>query len=182
MIKIRYIICISFSIYLLSCHSKEQHCEVSTYQILNLYPVDIFLKLPKYQIIDTTRRDPHTILNYTIQSLDSLISMNCFVISYGNDPYARFDIASLMESQRHEVEFNRNSPKLLSEKINVIDTLKVGYLKYLVQMPEEKFYEGRIFFYKEKKLVTIWLFEKYMNESQNEQSVIDCIANNMALN
>lgn len=131
--------------------------------------------------MDSTRYDTQTILSYTIKSTDSLFSMNCFIKSYENDPDAKININAVKMFQKQQAEFNRESIKLLTDTITNIDTIKIGYLKYLVQTPAEKFYEARIFFFKGQKLVTIWLFEKYQDETQDKSSLVDCVQSTIKL-
>ena len=149
---------------------------------LNLYPVSSTLRMPDYKVTDSIRYDAQTILNYTIKSVDSLLNMNCFIKSYENDPDAKLDIIATMMFQKQEVEFNRDTLKLLRETFENIDTVKIGYLKYLIETPTEKFYESRIFFYRGRKIVVLWLFEKYQTHIQDESSVIDCILQSIKLN
>ncbi len=125
------------------------------------------------------RYDIQTVLSYTVNTSDSVLGMNCYIKSYENDSIALFDIKTLMHFQRQEVEFGRDSLRQITETIKDIDSVKVGYLKYIVQQPTENLYEGRIFFYRGRKLVTLWLFEKYRNEKKNGQSIIDCILDNI---
>lgn len=162
---------------MLSCDS-EKNCNISGFHNLSLDTIDCVLKLPKYKIIDSTLYDQQTILSYTIQSTDSSLNMNCFIKYYNNLP----DIDAVKMFQKQEVEFNRDSIRLLVDKVDNIHSVKVGYLKYLIQTPADKFYEARIFFYKKEKLITIWLFEKYQNEMQNKSSLVDCIFNNIKMN
>jgi hypothetical protein len=160
---------------LLSFCSSKIDCDISSFRDLTLHPIHCSLRIPAYRIIDSVRYDLQTILSYNIKTSDSLVSINCFIKSYENDRNALFNIFQEMAFQKQEAEFGRDSLKKLTETYIEVDSIKVGYLKYLVQNSTEKFYEGRIFFYKNKQLVTIWLFEKYRDEKWNSQSVIDCI-------
>jgi hypothetical protein len=77
------------------------------------------------------------------------------------------------------VESGQDSIYMIIEAFKTIKTIKVGYLKYLDKTRGR--YEGRIFFYRDKKFVDIWLFEKFIEESQNKGSVIDCIFEKMEI-
>lgn len=59
---------------------------------------------------------------------------------------------------------------------------RVGYLQYLVEQRDKSSYEGRIYFYKDKKLITLWLLEKYGNEEQKDRFLIDCILESISMN
>ncbi len=83
--------------------------------------------------------------------------------------------------QKKEVEYERKTKKLNETIIN-IGAIKVGYLKYLIEQKDKKFYEGRIFFYTKKKLAEVWVFEKYTNDRQNAHSIVDCIIKSLKLN
>jgi hypothetical protein len=166
---------------LLSCNSKKEICRIANFQDVNLYPVDVILRMPPYRILDSMRFDTQTLLNYKIITIDTALESYILIKSYVNNPEALPDIEHVISSQKHEVEFGRDSAKLLTETFRNIDSTKIGYLKYLVTQPQEKFYEGRIFFFRGKKLITLWLFEKKTNTKKDKQSVIDCILENIQL-
>jgi hypothetical protein len=150
-------------------------------QTLELKPVSCYFTLPKFSIEDSMRFGKEAILSYKIKFADSTLYMNCFVTSNGNETDAKFDLVSLKKLQKDEVLFNRNTPKLLIDEIRQINSTNVGYVKYLVNMPGEKFYEGRIFFLKENKVVTIWIFERFKSDSYNHESMIDCIVKSISI-
>lgn len=163
-----------------ACGSERQSCDVNNLQELNLYPVQCIIKLPAYKIVDSMRYDDKTILSYDLKSFDSSISANCFIKSYVKDSSAMPDIQAVKDFQKQEVEFGRDSVRKITEEFKIIEGLKVGYLKYLVTKPEEKFYEGRIFFYKGKMLVTLWIFERTQSE-EPRQSTTDCIVQSLKI-
>jgi hypothetical protein len=181
MIKMKYTFLAILVFLNLSCHSGNQECILVNDKVLNLYPVNCLFKLPEFKIDDSTRYDQEEILNYRVKFIDTSLSMNCYVKSYGKRPDAQPDFLSLKENQKLEVEFNRQAPRLLIDTINRVSSTDIGYVKYLIDMSGEKFYEGRIFFLKRGNLVTVWLYEKYKSELYNKKSAIDCIVKSMTI-
>lgn len=167
------------AIFLISCSSRKQNCDIMSLKELTLYPVNAVLKLPPYKVVDTSIFDTQTILNYNIKTVDSSLNLIAFVYSYENEPAASFSLNDRMSFQKHEVVYGQDSIKPLIETFPQVGNTKVGYLKYLDE--KRKRYEGRIFFFKDKKLVVLWLFEKYQNQSQDNFSLIDCILENIEL-
>lgn len=159
----------------------EENCDITSFSALELYPVRCSIKLPNYSFIDSSTYDKRTILNYSIKSRDSVLDMNCFVKSYENYPYVLPNISLIKKFEKQEAEFNRKNIKLLVDTTLIKAGVEIGYLKYFVSTPIESFYEGRVFFYRDKKLVNLWLFEKYLNDSGNKCSLIDCILNNIKM-
>jgi hypothetical protein len=168
-------------ILLLSCGIKKAECQIRDFKEVNLWPVNASLKLPPFRIVDSMSFDKKTILSYNIKSLDSLIDVVAFVESHEEYLPADLDIDQQMLFQKKEVEYGRKAQKLKEEFVN-IGIVKVGYLKYFIDQKDKKFYEGRLLFYRGKKLVIIWLFEKYANDEQNTHSIIDSIAGSLQLN
>ena len=163
------------SILLLSCNSKKIDCKQNNFKSLKLWPVNTDLLLPEYKLVDTIKYGTETLLTYNIKSVGSLININAFVISHENDNPAGLDINHIMVVQKQEIESGQNSKKLLMETFKNVDNIKIGYLKYIVEQANKKFYAGRIFFYKDKKLVILWLFEKYDENEDEEHLTMDCI-------
>jgi len=168
---------------LAACDSKREDCSLLSSGQLTLWPVNASFKLPAYKIADSLSYGKETILTYDIASIDSLITVRASVISLEESPPRpiAWDINQKMVFQKKEVEYGRQVKKL-TEEIMDRDSVRIGYLKYLVEQPGEKFYEGRVFFRRGNKAVEIWLFEKYKDEQQNARSVIDCIKNSIELN
>lgn len=164
------------SVLLINCNSKNQECVQEDFKELGLKPVHVSVKIPPYQIVDTAKYGPgRTILNYKIKSLDSLLSIVVFIDDYDDYADEQLNINRIASLQKQEVESAQNDKKLLTEEIKSIDSLKVGYLKYLVEQPNDKFYSSRIFFYKDKKLIVLWLFDRNVNNKYNYSSVSDCV-------
>jgi hypothetical protein len=167
-------------LFISSCSVNSRVCNMDSFDELYLHPVNCRLKLPKFLILDSVRYDNDLLLSYVIQSEDSLLNMNCFVKRYYSP--SKPDIRILNSFQKQEVEFNRKS-KLLNEYIKDVNGFQVGFLKYLIETPDKKFMESRIFFYKQQKVVTLWLFEKYNgNTVPDKGTLIDCIFNSISLN
>ena len=144
--------------------------------VLRLKPVNIDIGLPAYKIVDSSRYgDGRTILNYKIMSKDSLLQAIVFIDDYKDYTTSQQNLERIAAMQKEEVESGQNTQKLIVQSISEINNVKVGYLKYIVEQTEKKFYAGRIFFYRENKLVVIWLFEEYRNDDQNNYSICDCI-------
>jgi hypothetical protein len=179
--KLKYILFYTLVFHSVSCHHPGTICDMPDSQTLELKPVSSYFTLPKFSIEDSMRFGKEAILSYKIKFVDSTLSMNCFVASNGNETDAKFDLARLRKLQKDEVLFNRNSPKLLIDEIRHVNSTDVGYVKYLVSMTGEKFYEGRIFFLKENKFVTIWIFERFKNDSYNYGSIIDCVVKSISI-
>ncbi len=160
------------------CNTKKQTCDSVNYKELNLKPVNTVLKLPNYIVTDTVKYgDVDNIFEYKVKSIDSSFVAYAGVKSYDLKPDAMPDIIHRMTSQKEQVESGQSTMLLLIETFKNIDGVKVGYLKYLDQKRSR--YEGRIFFYKGKKFVDIWLFEKYNSEKDNSNSTIDCVLGNI---
>ncbi|WP_315824071.1 hypothetical protein [Paraflavitalea speifideaquila] len=122
-------------------------CEISNFEGLDLKPVHVRIKIPPYQIMDTTKYGSgRTILNYKIKSVDSLLNVVAFIDDYNDYADEQLDIARITSLQKQEVERGLNNKKLLTETIKEIDSIKVGYIKYLVEQSGDKFYSSRIFF------------------------------------
>jgi hypothetical protein len=179
--KLKYILFYTLVFHSMSCHHPGTICDMPGSQTLELKPVSAYFTLPKFSIEDSMRFGKEAILSYKIKFADSTLSMNCFVTSNGNVTDAKFDLASLKKLQKDEVLFNRISPELLIDEIRQVNSTNIGYVKYLISMPSEKFYEGRIFFLKENKLVTIWIFERFKSDSYNHGSIIDCIVKSISI-
>ena len=169
-----------FSVLLISCNSQNQKCSRRDFKNLDLLPVKISIKMPPYQIVDTTRYGrSRTILNYKIKSLDGLLDVVVFVDDYSDYADNQFDINRIALSQKQEVESGQNDKKLLTESIKKNNGLEVGYLKYLVKQTSNKFYASRIFFYKGKKLIVLWLFDR--NGNAEDRSMSDCIIESLKI-
>ena len=167
---------------LAACSSKRESCSLPSPEQVKLWPVSASFVLPPYRIADSISYGKETILTYNIASIDSLITVRASVLSLEENlsqPIA-WDIDQKMLFQKKEVEYGRQV-KMLTEEIMKKDSVKIGYLKYLVEQPDKKFYEGRVFFRRGNKAVEIWLFEKYKDEQQNARSGIDCIKNSIEL-
>ena len=168
---------------LTNCNSKKQVCTKSDFEELYLKPVHVNVKIPPFRITDTTKYGPgRTILNYKIKSVDSLLTIAVFIDNYDDYTDEQLNIDRIALLQKQEVESGQNDKKLLTETIKKIDGIKVGYLKYLVKQSGDNFYSSRIFFYKDKKLIALWLFDKNVVESRSTYgSISDCIFESLKL-
>ena len=158
----------------ITCNSQKSNCEQSNSEELKLWPINASFKLPPYLITDSTKFGKETILNYNIKSIDSSLNVIASIKNYENPPPAQFDLKQHMLFAKQEIQFNRKVDKL-TETFKDIDTLRAGYLKYMVEQKDKKSYEGRIFFYKDKKLVELWLFENYNEDKDKEHLIMDCV-------
>jgi hypothetical protein len=171
--KIKLLIIVSAL--LSNCSSSRNKCVHKDFEELDLRVVRVIFKIPPYKIVDTTKYGPGTtILNYSIKSLDSKLDVVVFIDDL-KEEYGQLDISNIAKVQKHEIESGQNDKKLLKEEYKKSDTLNVGYIKYLVEQPNEKFYASRIFFYKEKRLIVLWLFENISKENSKYSSLSDCI-------
>jgi hypothetical protein len=170
------------SVLLTNCRTEKQKCARGDFKELDLKSVQISVKIPPYQIVDTTKYGPgRTILNYKITSLDSLLNVVVFIDDYNDYANEQLNIDGIVSLQKQEVETGQNDKKLLTEVIKDIDSLKVGYLKYLVVQASDKFYASRIFFYKDKKLIVLWLFDRNVNEKLANRSISDCVLESLII-
>ncbi len=178
MMKIKDSLMIIAMLYLSACNSnaEKEQCDFKNFNDLELTPVKVKIKLPSYTITDSLiYGDGRTILNYKISSKDSLLNAVIFVDDYGKTYNRELSITQQLKTQKQEVEFGRDKIMLLKEDIKNFDSIKVGYLKYFIDQGKQKFYEARLFFYKDKKLFVCWLYETYKEEKLNSFSIIDCI-------
>lgn len=162
---------------IISCQESKNHCKENKLTELLLKPFRISVKMPKYKIIDSTiYGGSNTILNYKIKSLDNSIELIVFIDDQKDFIGRDLRIENITGFQKMEVESTSESrTSLLNEHYKQIQHIKVGYLKYLIEKKNEKYFESRIYFYKENKLVVIWIFEKFISEVNNSYSKVDCI-------
>jgi len=178
---IKAITFIMLSIALLSCNLKKRGCSSAYFENIDLWPVNVTLKVPSYKIVDSTRFGSENILNYRASSTDSTLKMYFTITSYKDIRPIGIDITHEMSSQKHTSELGWQTTKLI-ELFKIVDTTKIGCLKYLKEKDGKKIYEGKMFFFRGKQLVEVWLLEKYLNEEQKGNSVIDCIFESVKLN
>jgi hypothetical protein len=169
-------------VFFISCNTEKNYCVYENFNKLNLAVVNTFIEIPPHQITDTLRYGKETDLYYTVKSIDSSITLNAFVTSTDSNNLGRFDITHVTLTQKQEVENGQNSKKLLSEKYKTVDNVKVGYLKYLIEQSGNTFFEGRIYFYKDKKLVVLWIFEKYEQDTDKNHLTMDCMLESLEFN
>lgn len=175
----RYIISaiVLVNVLLLSCKDNGQYCRQGVFNELVIAPIHVVLKIPSYKILDSViYGNGRTLLNYRIRTIDSSLDIIVFVDDYKDYNDKERKIESVMRLQKQEVESILESAITLKiEEFKQIDSIKIGYVKYLVEQKKRKFYAGRIFFYRDKKLATIWLFENYVNGGNKSYSEIDCV-------
>jgi hypothetical protein len=168
---------------ILACSPKKENCAIDTFADLSLYPVNTNLRLPPYKIVDSLKYgNGETILNYKIKAIDSTVELIAFIYDYTKKSDREFDMVHFSSVQKEEVKFGRDSVAILIDTVKDFGEVKVGYLKYLIEQKGKKFFEGRIFFYKENKLSIIWLFEPYREDRASKLSTIDCIFESMQIN
>ncbi len=103
------------------------------------------------------------------------MSMVCFVQENNKNSHFSTDLKIIKEFQRNEVEFNRTGFRQLVDTIFRVKNVSIGYLKYLIPDTEAQFYESRVVFYVNGKLVTMWIFENVKNSLETTKSLSDCI-------
>lgn len=162
------------------CNFNRENCNLENYQQIKLWPVNVSLKLPAYRIVDSLKLGQETILSYNIKSIDGTLDATALVSSGEEERPTDLSLNQQMVFQKKEIEFGRHAQKLEEQIIN-IGTTKVGILKYLIELNGKRFYEGRIFFYRGKNLVQIWLFENHVSEQGNIHSVIDCVTQSIIM-
>lgn len=161
-----------------SCKENEQYCDITSYKELSLEPVKTVLKIPNYVITDTiSYGDISNFFERDIQSVDSTFSLMASITTYAKDPEAMPDAVHRMASQKEHIESTYDSMRLITQTFRNIDSIKIGYLKYIDE--KRKLYEGRIFFNKGVMYTDIWLYEKYDEESNDRHSIIDCVFENI---
>ncbi len=172
---------IIFLLLIVSCNYKRQILCSEGFKELNLYPVNTTLNIPPFIITDSViYGGMNKILSYKIKSIDTSFSVYVFIDNHEKD--VSLDLNHIATVQKGEVESGRNSKKIIKELFKNIGDIKVGYLKYFIEQENKKFYAGRVFFYREKKLVVCWFFENYIDEIHNNESVIDCVFENIKIN
>lgn len=168
---------LSFAFLLVACGTESTDCDRFVFSTLFLHPVNCTLSVPQYRIKDSLRYGgKENELTYNVETLDSAISMTCFVTNYDTDNgYAGFDIDRAMKFQKGELVYDAKSPHLIKEQVRYFDSTKVGYVKYYIETEADKFYEGRIFFFQGRRFVTIYLTERCSDSKGHSVSISDCI-------
>jgi hypothetical protein len=164
------------SVIFVSCKLNDRECATQNFQKLGLHAANSTMLLPPFKILDSIRYDPEVILNYSIKTLDTSLSVVAFVYSDAKGLFTK-PINDLRDAQKQEVEYGRDSIRLLEEKVKTIGSIKVGYLKYHDFLKKRN--EGRFFYFNQNKMVIIWLFEPYANEKLDNSSLIECVFENL---
>ena len=165
---------------LTSCGVRQQVCDTKGFKELDLQKANVALKLPEFIITDTVRWGDETrLLDYKLRTLDSSLIVFAGVTTFGDDPYASFDIKERMESEKEQIQSGQDSMTLITQTFKIVDSIKIGYVKYLDRRYDKRRYESRIFFYKEKLFVDIWLIERYISNEKEKHSLTDCILENI---
>lgn len=178
MIKTYYLsgLFILISVFLFSCTGDISQCDTDQFRKLSIYPASCTIKIPEYDIIDSAFIiDGTTIMNYRIRARDSSMSMVCFVQENNKNNHFSTDLKIIKEFQRNEIEFNRTGFRQLVDTIFRVKNVSIGYLKYLIPDREAQFYESRVVFYVNGKLVTMWIFENVKNSLETTKSLSDRI-------
>lgn len=176
--------CYSLIVLLISLMSYDRNktkCQMSNLYELQLAPIQAKLMIPHYKIVDSTLYDPKTVLSYDIHSYDKTFEIKCFIKSGESQSPSASELNSVMSFQKGEVEFGRDSIRKIDEKFRTVDGVRVGFVKYFVRQQKESFWESRIFFFKETKLVTLWVFEKYQTTPITAPLLSDCILQNIIM-
>ncbi|RXK86630.1 hypothetical protein [Filimonas effusa] len=115
------------------------------------------------------------VLQYRLLTGDSALYVDCSIKSYINQPEAKPEMAGLFYFQKKEIEFGKKA-KILKELISDVDSVQVGFLKYMNKQDEEHAeYESRIFFWRGEYLVKIRLLELVKPIGLGTNSLADCI-------
>jgi hypothetical protein len=167
-----------FLIFMASCNRSE-FCNITNFKDLPLKVANVLIKLPPYKIKDTLIYDggKKVLLNYNLVTEDSLMNIFVTVKTYERDTLPLFDIREIMSLEKEEAEFGQDSLFLIKENFKELGNIKIGYLKYLDTRRNR--YEGRIAFYNSKKLISLWLYEKFESTTKNNSSLIDCVLENI---
>lgn len=170
------IVIVAITVGLVSCKFKNDFCGDRELQALELAPVNAEIKLPAYQIVDSTIYGPgRTILNYEVKSIDSLLHVFIMVDDYREYSDTQLNLHRIQALQKKEVESGKNVVQLLTDKIINTNGSQIGYLKYQVKQSSGSLIVSRIFFYEEKKLVVIWVHDTRTSGRTKDTSLSDCI-------
>lgn len=176
------IILLAIVVSTVSCESENDRCEDAELQVLKLDVIDAEIRLPSYRIVDSTIYGPgRTMLNYEIMSIDSLVHAFIMVDDYHDYSDGQLDLNRIQSVQKKEVESGKNLVQFLTDEIRNIDGRRIGYFKYLVKQSTSDLLASRIFFYKDRKLVVIWIQDKSTTLTDKAPSLSDCILNSLTL-
>jgi hypothetical protein len=165
---------------LLSCHSKNNNCDTRQFSELNLYPVSSILHIPPYVIIDTVKYGHLTnLFDYEIRTKDSNLTVFAIIESYAENMESIMGIDKMIIVQKEKIEAGQKLMKQIIETTKFINTIKVGYLRYLDG--ERNRYESRIFFFRGTSYVEVMLLEKNLSSSIKHQTLSDCIFDNLEI-
>lgn len=178
------------------CNNQDkQDCDLT--HSFELKSEGFVINLPSYRILDSiiyTGFDKTIVYNYQLKisglAKDSLIS---FVTAHN---YNYPETKHLLNFNYFRDKIKNETEYLLTEKNIIIDTiinigsLKVGYMKYLVDPKKTNYaeksgqihYDSKIFFFKQNRAVEIEIIEMYKSEKLNKQSLTDCILQNLKFN
>jgi hypothetical protein len=109
-----------FSIMVVSCNSGTATCTLD-FKDLDLYPVRVKIKIPEYQITDTTIYGPgRTLLNYKIQTLDTLLNVIVFIDDYTDYVDEQSNLDRIKSLQKGEIESGQNQRNLLRKQFEIL--------------------------------------------------------------
>ncbi len=173
-------------IYTLSnCTHSKFECDYSLMRNFNEDVSRMIIKIPKIcDITDSTIvGNTNTIKNYWLESIDSSIMINIFVESIDGYPENRKTIVKQRDFNKNKLLFIRQSLKELLDTVIVKNNIEIGYSKYYTFSSQRNslLIEGKIFFYREGKLVVVTCMEKYTSEVQKQHSTSDCVFESLAI-
>ncbi len=150
--KVKSSLCFIMLLSAASCNYKEDtNCTILRFANLNLHPVNAILKIPSYKITDTAIwGDGNTILHYDLESLDTYIRVIVSIKDFAIGNVKASSLEHIADVQKAEIRFGKDSIIPVIETYKNIDSVKIGYLKYLVHQNGKNIMRQVYFFTKER--------------------------------
>lgn len=165
----------------LSCNTGGEKCDRNNLKELKIAAANTILRLPPFVIKDTIKYGgPQIIFRYNVLTIDSSLTLYASVKNYEKDPVAVFDIDGLISDTKESLVRETPDLQLVSESFKKMDNIKIGYFKFL-NLKRNR-YDGGIFFYRGKRLVQIWIYERVKSENEVGRSLTDCVFENLQIN
>lgn len=169
---------------LLGCTpQKNISCDYSQMKDENIWRINSSIKIPKQCILeDTLMFDRNTLMNHRYRSHGSSLLLFVYVNQDGDFPGEEKNFNYKSELQRNEIIFGTKTHQLIKDIAVIKNSIKVGYLKYVIEKSDGKFIASKIFFIRDKKVCVVDVYEKYKNEYQEKQSLADCMLESLKMN
>lgn len=182
----KYLISITIlSAVVINCKTKESTCQAKDFKEIDLKPSRVKFNIPSScQLKDSTIYDnvyKNFLLNYAFSSSDSSLFITADIQSdkMHKDHFTYQNFYSLNREEVNNWPDSKNT--LLKDFSRNIDTVKVGYLKYLIKQKDNDHYEGRIFFLREGKIIKLWVVEKIDKNKDKDHLLMDCVFESIKL-